>query len=71
MVLCWCVKVVWKLIIVDGGIWIYGDIVKFVCFGVIMVMIGLLFVGYEELLGEIKVEDGVVYKEYFGSVFEF
>lgn len=64
-------KVVCKLIIVDGGIRIYGDIVKFVCFGVIMVMIGLLFVGYEEFFGEIKVENGIVYKEYFGFVLEF
>lgn len=37
--------------IVDGGICIYGDIVKFIRFGVFMIMIGFLFVGYEELFG--------------------
>lgn len=71
MVFRWCVKVVRKFIIVDGGICMYGDIVKFICFGVIMVMIGLFFVGYEELFGEIKIENGIVYKEYFGLVLEF
>lgn len=59
------------MIIVDGGICMYGDIVKLICFGVIMVMIGLFFVGYEELFGEIKIENGIVYKEYFGLVLEF
>ena len=34
-------------------------------------MIGSLFVGHEESPGETKVEDGVVYKEYFGSASEF
>lgn len=36
-----------------------------------MVMIGFLFVGYEEFLGEIIERDGKFYKEYFGFVFEF
>lgn len=34
-------------------------------------MIGSLFAGHEESPGETKVEDGVVYKEYFGSASEF
>lgn len=66
-----CNKVVRKFIIVDGGLRIYGDIVKLICFGVIMVMIGFLFVVYEELLGEIVELDGKKYKEYFGSVLEY
>ncbi len=36
-----------------------------------MVMIGSLFAGHEESPGETKVENGVVYKEYFGSASEF
>lgn len=66
-----CSKVVCKFLIVDGGIRMYGDIVKLIRFGVLMVMIGLLFVVYEELFGEIVEFDGKQYKEYFGSVFEF
>jgi GMP reductase len=41
---------------------------KSIRFGATMVMIGSLFAGHEESPGETKVEDGVVYKEYF---FEF
>ena len=35
------------------------------------IRIGSLFAGHEESPGETKVEDGVVYKEYFGSASEF
>ena len=34
-------------------------------------MIGSLFAGHEESPGETKVENGIVYKEYFGSASEF
>ena len=67
----WCAKAAGKPIIADGGIRTHGDIAKSVRFGATMVMIGSLFAGHEESPGETKVEDGVVYKEYFGSASEF
>jgi len=67
----WCAKAARKPIIADGGIRAHGDIEKSVRFGATMVMIGSLFAGHEESPGETKVEDGVVYKEYFGSASEF
>ncbi|HBC7257896.1 TPA: GMP reductase [Enterococcus faecalis] len=67
----WCAKDARKPIIADGGIRTHGDIAKSVRFGATMVMIGSLFAGHEESPGETKVEDGVVYKEYFGSASEF
>lgn len=67
----WCTKAARKPIIADGGIRTHGDIAKSVRFGATMVMIGSLFAGHEESPGETKVEDGVVYKEYFGSASEF
>lgn len=67
----WCAKAARKPIIADGGIRTHGDIAKSVRFGATMVMIGSLFAGHEESPGEKKVEDGVVYKEYFGSASEF
>lgn len=67
----WCAKAARKAIIADGGIRTHGDIAKSVRFGATMVMIGSLFAGHEESPGETKVEDGVVYKEYFGSASEF
>ena len=67
----WCAKAARKPIIADGGIRTHGDIAKSVRFGTTMVMIGSLFAGHEESPGETKVEDGVVYKEYFGSASEF
>ena len=67
----WCAKAARKPIIADGGIRTHGDIAKSVRFGATMVMIGSLFAGHEEAPGETKVEDGVVYKEYFGSASEF
>ena len=66
----WCAKAARKPIIADGGIRTHGDIAKSVRFGATMVMIGSLFAGHEESPGETKVEDGVVYKEYFGSASE-
>jgi len=67
----WCSKAARKPIIADGGIRTHGDIAKSVRFGATMVMIGSLFAGCEESPGETKVEDGIVYKEYFGSASEF
>ncbi|HEM7680356.1 TPA: GMP reductase [Enterococcus faecium] len=67
----WCAKAARKLIIADGGIRTHGDIAKSVRFGATMVMIGSLFAGHEESPGETKVENGIVYKEYFGSASEF
>ncbi|MUU52984.1 GMP reductase [Helicobacter pylori] len=67
----WCAKAARKPIIADGGIRTHGDIAKSIRFGATMVMIGSLFAGHEESSGETKVENGVVYKEYFGSASEF
>lgn len=67
----WCAKAARKPIIADGGIRTHGDIAKSVRFGATMVMIGSLFAGHEESPGLTKVEEGVVYKEYFGSASEF
>lgn len=69
--LSWCAKAARKPIIADGGIRTHGDIAKSVRFGASMVMIGSLFAGHEESPGETMVQDGVVYKEYFGSASEF
>ncbi|CAI3297405.1 GMP reductase [Enterococcus cecorum] len=69
--LSWCSKAARKPIIADGGIRTHGDIAKSVRFGAAMVMIGSLFAGHEESPGETKVENGIVYKEYFGSASEF
>ncbi|MDY3705335.1 GMP reductase [Vagococcus lutrae] len=66
-----CSKAARKPIIADGGIRTHGDIAKSIRFGASMVMIGSLFAGHEESPGETKEEDGVVYKEYFGSASEF
>lgn len=67
----WCAKAARNPIIADGGIRTHGDIAKSVRFGAAMVMIGSLFAGHEESPGETKVENGIVYKEYFGSASEF
>lgn len=69
--LAWCAKAARKPIIADGGIRTHGDIAKSVRFGASMVMIGSLFAGHEESPGETMVQDGVFYKEYFGSASEF
>ncbi|MGX6972364.1 GMP reductase [Vagococcus lutrae] len=66
-----CSKAARKPIIADGGIRTHGDIAKSIRFGASMVMIGSLFAGHEESPGETKEEDGVIYKEYFGSASEF
>lgn len=53
-----CVEVVFKFdifVIVDGGICYLGDVVKVLVLGVLSVMIGFLFVGIEELLGDFMI----------------
>ncbi|MEA4829070.1 MAG: GMP reductase [Enterococcus thailandicus] len=67
----WCAKAARKPIIADGGIRTHGDVAKSVRFGATMVMICSLFAGHAESPVETKVENGVVYKEYFGSASEF
>ncbi|WP_326717703.1 GMP reductase [Vagococcus jeotgali] len=65
-----CSKAARKPLIADGGIRTHGDIAKSIRFGATMVMIGSLFAGHEESPGEMKEEDGILYKEYFGSASE-
>ena len=67
----WCSKGARKPIIADGGIRSHGDIAKSIRFGASMVMIGSLFAGHEESPGDTKIENGIIYKEYFGSASEF
>lgn len=67
----WCAKAARKPIIADGGIRTHGDIAKSIRFGATMVMIGSLFAGHEESPGETKLENGQLYKEYFGSASEY
>ena len=67
----WCAKAATKPIIADGGIRTHGDIAKSIRFGATMVMIGSLFAGHEESPGETKIENGKMYKEYFGSASEY
>lgn len=53
-----CVEVVFKFdifVIVDGGICYLGDVVKVLVLGVLSVMIGFLFVGIEEFLGDFMI----------------
>ena len=66
----WCARVANKPIIADGGIREHGDVAKSVRFGASMVMVGSLFAGHEESPGKTVEEDGVRYKEYFGSASE-
>lgn len=66
-----CSKVARKPLIADGGIRDHGDIAKSIRFGASMVMIGSLFAGHDESPGDIIEEDGVQYKEYFGSASAF
>ncbi len=63
----WCAKAATKPVIADGGIRTHGDIAKSIRFGASMVMIGSLFAGHEESPGEMKIVNGKIYKEYFGS----
>ena len=66
-----CAKAARKPIIADGGIRTNGDIAKSIRFGASMVMIGSLLAAHEESPGEQVDEDGVTFKEYFGSASEY
>lgn len=65
-----CAKAARKPIIADGGIRTHGDIAKSIRFGASMVMIGSLLAAHIESPGDVIEEDGIVYKEYFGSASE-
>ena len=67
----WCSKAATKPIIADGGIRHHGDIAKAVRFGATMVMAGSILSGHIESPGKTIEQDGVQYKEYFGSASEF
>ncbi|AMB94313.1 GMP reductase [Aerococcus sanguinicola] len=66
-----CAKAARKPIIADGGIRTNGDLAKSIRFGASMVMVGSLLAAHEESPGEQVEEDGVTYKEYFGSASQF
>ncbi|MCI5775313.1 MAG: GMP reductase [Aerococcus sp.] len=66
-----CAKAARKPIIADGGIRTHGDIAKSIRFGASFVMIGSLLAGHIESPGEEKEENGVKYKEYFGSASQY
>ncbi|MDO4680700.1 MAG: GMP reductase [Aerococcus sp.] len=66
-----CAKAARKPIIADGGIRTHGDIAKSIRFGASMVMIGSLLAAHTESPGEEVVQNGVPYKEYFGSASQF
>lgn len=69
--LAWCAKAARKPIIADGGIRNHGDIAKSIRFGASMIMIGSLFAGHQESPGKRVEQDGVLYKEYFGSASQY
>lgn len=60
-----------KPLIADGGIRNHGDIAKSVRFGATMCMIGSLFAGHSESPGKEVIQNGEVFKEYFGSASEY
>jgi GMP reductase len=62
-----CSKAAQKPIIADGGIRHNGDITKSIRFGATMIMVGWLFAGHAESPGNLIVQDGKQYKEYWGS----
>ncbi|MDO4670892.1 MAG: GMP reductase [Aerococcus sp.] len=66
-----CAKAARKPIIADGGIRTHGDIAKSIRFGADMVMVGSLLAAHSESPGEEVVQNGVPYKEYFGSASQF
>ncbi|AHF61175.1 guanosine 5'-monophosphate oxidoreductase [Spiroplasma mirum ATCC 29335] len=67
----WCSKGSSKPIIADGGLRVNGDIAKSIRMGATMCMIGSLFAAHQESPGKLVVENGVEYKEYFGSASEY
>ncbi len=68
----WCSKAATKPIIADGGLRVNGDIAKSIRFGATMSMVGSMFAAHEESPGNLVTnDDGVKYKEYFGSASEY
>jgi GMP reductase len=67
----WCARVATKPIIADGGIREHGDIAKSIRFGATFVMIGSMLAGHEESPGLTVEQNGVRYKEYYGSASDF
>ncbi len=68
----WCSKAATKPIIADGGLRVNGDVAKSIRFGATMSMIGSMFAAHEESPGNLVTNnDGVKYKEYFGSASEY
>ncbi len=67
----WCARVATKPIIADGGIREHGDIAKSIRFGATFVMIGSMLAGHEESPGQTVEQNGVRYKEYYGSASDF
>lgn len=63
------VKYFGVLIVGDGGICYIGDIVKVLVVGVNIIMVGGLFVGVEEVLGEMIIYEGWKFKVYCGMGF--
>lgn len=66
-----CSEVARKPLIADGGIRNHGDIAKSIRFGATLCMIGSLLAGHVESPGKIVEENGVNYKEYYGSASEY
>jgi GMP reductase len=63
----WCCKNAKVPIIADGSIKQDADIVKSLVLGASMVMVGGMFVGYAESPGELVENNGIAYKEFWGS----
>jgi GMP reductase len=66
-----CSKVATKPLIADGGIRTHGDIAKSIRFGASMVMIGSMFAGHTQSPGKRVNQDGIEYKEFYGSASEY
>ena len=63
----WCSKNAKVPIIADGSIKQDADIVKSLVLGASMVMVGGMFAGYAESPGELVENNGIAYKEFWGS----
>ena len=67
----WCCKNAKVPIIADGSIKQDADIVKSLVLGASMVMVGGMFAGYAESPGELVENNGIAYKEFWGSASAF
>jgi len=66
-----CREATSRPLIADGGIKHSADIVKALVAGADFVMAGNLFAGYEQSAGDVIIENGQRFKEYYGSASEF